>query len=51
MAKKQTNVRLPEITRQQLKAIADQQGMTEGEVVQMAIDRLYRELGEPQAES
>lgn len=41
--KRQLNVRTPEITRQQIDSIAAIERMTAGEVVTLAVDRLYRE--------
>ncbi len=39
--KKQTNVRLPDVTRDQITAIAEKAGMSDGQVIAMAVDRLY----------
>ena len=48
MAKQQFNVGVPNITRRQVEKIAKCEGMTLGEVVAMAVDRLYQAEYRPQ---
>jgi hypothetical protein len=44
MAKMQLNVRIPNITRRQMDTIAGRENMTKGEIVTLAVDRLYAQL-------
>lgn len=44
MAKTQKNIRLPEITHQTIKAIREQTGMNDAQVIIMAIDCLKQKL-------
>jgi len=44
MTKTQFNVRLPDLTHQQLEEIADEYGLTKTQILILAIDRLKREL-------
>lgn len=44
MGKQQFNVGVPDITRRQVEEIAQRENMTLGEVVTMAVDRMYREM-------
>ena len=43
MTKQQFNVRLPDLTREQIDWLAFHENMTQGEVVMLAVDRFYRE--------
>jgi antitoxin component of RelBE/YafQ-DinJ toxin-antitoxin module len=45
MAKQQTNIRLSDHTKRQLRALAHKLGMSEGQLVMLAIDRLARDEG------
>lgn len=44
MPKQQLNVRIPNITRRQLDQIGEREQMTSGEIVTLAVDRLYAQL-------
>jgi len=43
MAKKQLNVRLPEATLKQIEALQQQTGMTQVQILILAIDKLHTE--------
>ncbi len=43
MPTKQENIRLPELTQQQLTQLVEELGMTKTQVVIIAIDRLYQQ--------
>lgn len=43
MTKQQLNVRIANLTRNQIDQIAERQNLTAGEVVMLAVDRMYRE--------
>lgn len=45
MAKQQTNIRLSDHTKRQLRALASKLGMSEGQLVMLAIDRMARDEG------
>ena len=43
---RQTNVRLPDLTRQQLEAIAESTGLGQTQIIILAISRFYEQLSE-----
>ena len=43
MTKQQLNVRIPDLTRDQIDALCKLFNMTPGELVAMAVDRIYQE--------
>ena len=43
---KQTNVRLPDLTRQQIEAITEATGLGQTQIIILAITRLYEQLNE-----
>jgi predicted DNA-binding protein len=45
MPKQQTNIRLSLHTKKQLRALAEKLGLSEGQLVTLAIDRLARDEG------
>jgi hypothetical protein len=45
MPKQQTNIRLSLHTKRQLRALAEKLGLSEGQLVMLAIDRLARDEG------
>ncbi len=45
MAKQQTNIRLSDHTKRQLRALAHKLGMSEGQLIMLAIDRMARDEG------
>jgi hypothetical protein len=45
MPKQQTNIRLSLHTKRQLRALAEKLGVSEGQLVMLAIDRLARDEG------
>lgn len=50
MTKQQLNVRIPNLTRRQLNNIAEREAMTPGEVVALAVERLWQEMKKEQAQ-
>lgn len=46
--KQQLNVRIPNLTRRQLDEIAELEAMTAGEVVALAVERLWQSIQQPQ---
>ena len=44
MTKQQLNVRIADLTRAQIDRIAERQNLTPGEVVMLAVDRMFRSM-------
>ena len=47
MAKKQISIRISDITAKHIAALAEKTGMTQTEIISVAIDRMYREEIKP----
>lgn len=51
MTKQQLNVRIPNLTRRQINEIAELEAMTPGEVVALAVERLWQSMQKEQSDN